>query len=158
MRIVALNDTLLADVEQLMALGEPYVRARTSSDYWLYSALFSTTCPVAVIDGRVVGAVVAMRSQDDPGDIYVQDVMTHPEHRGQGIAQALLQSVIDQATAWQCHRIYLTSEPDNRAAATTWAKLGFTNLPGDQVIDGIQVISNFKGPGKDRAVYQLTLP
>ena len=157
MRLVALNDTLISDVEQLMALGEPYVRARTSSDYWLYSALFSTTCPVAILDERVVGAIIAMRSQDDPGDIYVQDVMTHPDHRGQGIAAALLQSVADQAAEWQCRRIYLTSEPDNHAATMTWHKLGFTNIPGDHVVDGVQVISNFKGPGKDRAVYQLAL-
>jgi GNAT superfamily N-acetyltransferase len=158
MHIVALNDTLIADVEQLMALGEPYVRARTSSDYWLYSALFSTTCPVAILDNRVVGAIIAMRSQDDPGDVYVQDVMTHPDHRGQGVAAALLQSVTEQATAWQCRRIYLTSEPDNHAAAMTWHKFGFTNMPCDQVVDGVHVISNFKGPGKDRAVYQLALP
>jgi GNAT superfamily N-acetyltransferase len=157
MRIVALNDALISDVEQLMALGEPFVRARTSSDYWLYSALFSTTCPVAIIDERVVGAIIAMRSQDDPEDVYIQDVMTHPDHRGQGIAAALLQSVTIQANVWQCRRIYLTSEPDNHAAAMTWHKVGFTNIPGDHVVDGVQVISNFKGRGKDRAVYELLL-
>ncbi|MCY1141476.1 GNAT family N-acetyltransferase [Actinoplanes sp. Pm04-4] len=157
MRIVALNDALISDVEDLMALGEPYVRARTSSDYWLYSALFSTTCPVALTDDRVVGAIIAMRSQDDPRDVYIQDVMTDPAHRGQGIAAALLQSITVQANVWQCRRIYLTSEPDNHAAAMAWHKVGFINIPGDHVVDGVQVISNFKGRGKDRAVYELTL-
>jgi hypothetical protein len=78
MRIVALNDEVLAAVEELMGQGEPYVRARTSSDYWLYRMLFSTTCPVALDDGNVVGVIIAMRSQDDPGDIYVQDVLVFP--------------------------------------------------------------------------------
>jgi GNAT superfamily N-acetyltransferase len=157
MHIVALNDELLGRVEQLMAMGEPYVRARTSSDYWLYGALFSSTCPVAIVDEEVVGAVVAMRSQDAPDDIYVQDVMTHPDHRGEGIAQALLRFVIDRGRRWGCQRIYLTSEADNSVAAATWQSLGFDNVPGDKTANGVQIISDFKGPGKDRAVYQLEL-
>jgi ribosomal protein S18 acetylase RimI-like enzyme len=148
MRIVALNDKLIGAVEQLMAMGEPYVRARTSSDYWLYGTLFSSTCPVAVADEEVVGAIVAMRSQDDPGDIYVQDVVTHPDHRGEGIAQVLLRSVIDQGCRWGCQRIYLTSEADNSAAAATWRSLDFYNVPGDKTVDGVQVTSDFKGPAK----------
>lgn len=33
--------------------------------------------------------------------------------------------------------------------------MGFSNVPGDQVINGVCVITNYKGPGKDRVVYQL---
>jgi ribosomal protein S18 acetylase RimI-like enzyme len=157
MRIVALNDEVLAAVEELMAQGEPYVRARTSSDYWLYQTLFSTTCPVALDDGNVVGVVIAMRSQDDPDDVYVQDVMVHRRHRRRGIASALLRQVIDQAARWKCRRIYLTSEPQNSAAAATWQRLGFRNIAGDKELNGVQVISGYKGPGKDRAVFQLDL-
>lgn len=78
MRIIAVNDEVLAAVEQLMAQGDPYVRARTGSDYWLYRQLFSSTCPVALDGGDVVGVVIAMRSQDHPDEVYVQDVMVFP--------------------------------------------------------------------------------
>ncbi|MEV0136777.1 hypothetical protein AB0H83_51180 [Dactylosporangium sp. NPDC050688] len=78
MLIVPMRVDMIDDVERLMGLGSPYVRARGSSDYWLYATLFSATCPVAVDDGVLVGAVVAMRSQDNPGDVYVQDVMVFP--------------------------------------------------------------------------------
>lgn len=140
-----------------MSLGSPFVTVRTRSDYWLYATLFSSTCPVAVEHGRLVGAAIAMRSQQDPGDVYLQDIVVHPQHRRQGIARALLTVVAAQAGRWGCTRIYLTCEPHNEAAVRTWERMGLRNLPGDTSVHGVQVISNFKGPGKHRAVYQLDL-
>lgn len=156
--IISLNVRLIDSLTQLMRAGGPYITVRTRSDYWLYATLFSSSCPVAVTaDGSLVGAVIAMRSQDDPGDLYVQDVLVDPRHRGRGIAQALLRVVVGHARQWNCRRIYLTSEPGNHAAARTWHALGFRNLPGEHLVDGVHVIADFKGPGRDRAVYQLDL-
>ncbi len=31
------------------------------------------------------------------------------------------------------------------------------NVPGDQVVNGVSVTADFKGPGRDRAVYRLDL-
>jgi GNAT superfamily N-acetyltransferase len=132
MIVRTLGQEYVPQVYDLMALGEPYIRVRTHSDYWLYAHLFSSTCPIAVVDGRVIGAVIAFRSQDDPSDVYVQDVMTHPDQRGQGVTRALITAVADRATRWGCDRLYLTSEPDNRPAHTAWLSLGFVNLPGQR--------------------------
>jgi hypothetical protein len=55
-------------------------------------------------------------------------------------------------------RIYLTSEPANTAAHATWTSLGFVNLAGDFTVNDVAVTRDFKGPGKDRAVYQLQIP
>lgn len=147
----------VAAVEHLIAMSGPYVSPRTASDYWLYAELFSATCPVGFNDQELTGVVIAFRSQNKPDDVYVQDVVTHPGHRRRGIARALLDSVRQQATTWGCRRLYLTSEPDNHAARATWPSLGFTNIPGDHTIDGVSVISNYKGPGKHRAVYELVI-
>jgi GNAT superfamily N-acetyltransferase len=157
--VTPLKPEHISEVHQLMELGEPYIWARTLSDYWLYAKLFSSTCPIAIGDDNtiVIGAVIAFRSQDNPGDVYVQDVMTHPQHRRQGIARALLQSVRSQAEKWNCERLYLTSEPANQAAHASWTDLGFVNVPGDHEINGISIITDFKGPGRSRAVYQLSL-
>ncbi|HET9254408.1 MAG TPA: GNAT family N-acetyltransferase [Pseudonocardiaceae bacterium] len=156
MIITPLRAPLIPAVEQLIGLGAPYVRLRTESDYWLYAELFSSSCPVA-IDNEVIGVVIAFRSQDKPGDVYVQDVMTDPVRRRCGIARSLMGAIQKQASAWGCERLYLTSEPENTAAHRTWLSLGFSNVPGDHTIDGVSVISHYKGPGKDRAVYELNL-
>ncbi|ATL72244.1 GNAT family N-acetyltransferase [Nocardia terpenica] len=141
-----------------MELGEPYIRARGLSDYWLCASLFSSTCPIALDDeGTITGAVIAFRSQDNPTDVYVQDVMIHPQHRRRGITRMLLHSVRSQAEKWDCRRMYLTSEPDNYAAHATWTALGFANVPGDHEINGVSIITDFKGPGRSRAVYELLL-
>ncbi|MFF0494287.1 GNAT family N-acetyltransferase [Nocardia sp. NPDC004068] len=158
MIITPLQTAHIDEVHHLMELGEPFIRARGLSDYWLYAALFSSTCPVALgHDGTITGAVIAFRSQDDPADVYVQDVMIHPAHRRRGITRALLRSVQTQAEKWDCARLYLTSEPENEAAHASWTALGFTNLPGDHQVDGIWVTTDFKGPGRSRAVYELRL-
>lgn len=81
MKISPLRTDLIPSVITLMELGEPYIRTRAYSDYWAYAELFSTTCLVAHTSNDIVGAVIAFRSQDNPADIYVQDVMTHPDHR-----------------------------------------------------------------------------
>jgi hypothetical protein len=67
----------------------------------------------------------------------------------------LLAHIQRQAVAWGCKRLYLTSEPDNTAAHATWLSFGFTNVEGDLSEHGVSVVSNFKGPGKHRAVYEL---
>jgi GNAT superfamily N-acetyltransferase len=157
MKITPLRVDLIPQILELMDLGAPYVKARTASDYWLYATLFSSTCPTALIDDELAGAVIAFRSQDAPNEVYIQDVMTHPDYRRGGIAQALIGHVRDQAIAWNCIRIYLTSEPENTAAQAAWESMGFSNAGGDRIVNGVPVITNFKGPGKDRAVYQLSI-
>lgn len=158
MTVTPLPPERIGEVLRLMELGEPYISARTLSDYWLYATLFSSTCPIAIDDDNTIaGVAIAFRSQDDPADIYVQDVMTHPDHRRRGITRALLQSVRSQAEKWGCQRLYLTSDPENQAAHASWTALGFANVPGDHAINGVSVVTDFKGPGRSRAVYQLTL-
>ncbi|MEV6927102.1 GNAT family N-acetyltransferase [Dactylosporangium sp. NPDC051485] len=158
MLITPLCADLIDQVADLMRLGEPYVTVRDHSDYWLYSALFASTCPVAVDDGTVTGAVIAMRSQDQPADVYVQDAVVHPDHRRGGVATTLVASIAAQAHVWGCRRLFLTCAPGNTVALTARQQLGFRNLPGDATVDGVHVISSFKGPGRDRAVFQLDLP
>jgi Acetyltransferases len=157
MRVEPLQQHMIPELLQLMKLGTPYIRPRTYSDYWLYAQLFSSTCPVALVNDKIAGSVIAFRSQDNPDDIYVQDVITHPDQRRQGVARSLLDAVKKQGRGWGCLRLYLTSEPDNVAAHETWTTLGFDNVPGDQQIGDISVTTDYKGPGRSRAIYQLKL-
>jgi ribosomal protein S18 acetylase RimI-like enzyme len=107
-----------------------------------------------LIEDNVAGAAIAFRSQDDPDDVYIQDVMTAPEFRRQGVARTLLTHIHDQAALWGATRIYLTSEPENKPAQAVWEKQGYVNRRGDFVVGGTWVVRDFKGPGKHRAVYE----
>ena len=131
MLITPLTVELAPAVEQLVELGRPWLTPRTPSDYWLYATLFSTTCPVAVIDGLPAASITAFRSQDNPEEVYVQDVITHPDRRRQGLTRALMHHITQQARAWGCRRLYLTSEPHNTRAHAAWLRLGFENVRGD---------------------------
>ena len=158
MNVIPLRLERIGEVQELMDLGGPHLQARTLSDYWLYATLFSSTCPLAIDDdGTVIGAVMAFRSQDEPSDVYIQDVIAHPRHRRRGITRELLRSVRSQAEVWGCRRLYLTSEPGNEVAHASWAALGFVNVSGDREVDGVSVITDFKGRGRSRAVYELLL-
>jgi GNAT superfamily N-acetyltransferase len=157
MNIVPLDISLVPGTMALLAMGDPFVRVRSESDYWLYSQLFSSSCPMMVEGGSVIGVVLAFRSQDTPDEIYVQDVMVHPQHRRRGIARALLDGLVVRAETWGCKRIYLTSEAENSAAHQAWTVMGFVNVPGDRKQGGVWIISDYKGPGKDRAVYERSI-
>ncbi|MFX0573086.1 GNAT family N-acetyltransferase [Nocardia nepalensis] len=156
MIVQPLRQQQIPDVISLMALGGPYITARTSSDYWLYATLFSSTCLVAVVDSQLVGVVIGFRSQDDSNELYIQDVMVHPNYQRQGVVRRLLNELLGRAKVMDCRRVYLTSDPGNRAAHEAWIALGFRNVSGDGVVDGISVITDFKGQGKTRAIYEYS--
>ncbi|MFI7121966.1 GNAT family N-acetyltransferase [Amycolatopsis sp. NPDC049868] len=157
MNITPLTQNDIPDVISLMQLGAPYISPRTPSDYWLYATLFSSTCPLAWAGEQLAGAIMAFRSQDNPDDLYLQDVITHPDHRRAGVTTTLLNHVRDRGRVLGARRLYLTSEPDNTAAHATWTRRGFTNIRGDHTINGVSLISNYKGPGKHRAVYEQVI-
>jgi GNAT superfamily N-acetyltransferase len=157
MELSTLSKEHIPALTQLMEQGDPYVRVRGESDYWLYSELFADTCPIMIEDGQVIGAVLAFHSQVNSSDTYIQDVMVHPDHRRKGIASKLITVLSDRARDAGRTLIYLTSEPDNTAAHETWTRLGFQNRPGTRKVGAIEIIENFKGVGKDRAVYDLDL-
>lgn len=156
--ILPLDRAAPAELRDLAAQCAPYVAARSESDYWLYAALFSNTCFEARRDNALVGMLIAMRSQLDAQDeIYIQDVAVHPTARRVGIATQLLDYIVEKAHALNCKRIWLTSEADNTAAASTWQKKGFTNPKADYQEHGLWVTRDLKGPGKDRVVFALNL-
>jgi ribosomal protein S18 acetylase RimI-like enzyme len=157
MQLVQLRGEHIPALMRLMEQGAPFIRVRSESDYWLYSELFADSCPVMIKDGQVIGAALAFHSQTNSTDTYIQDVMVHPASRRKGVASDLVTHLAVSARAADRTLIYLTSEPGNTAAHETWTRLGFKNRPGNRQDGGVDIIEDFKGPGKDRAVYDLKL-
>jgi hypothetical protein len=67
---------------------------------------------------------------------------------------AIMETVSPPAGVW-AHPTTVETRKHRRHA--TWNALGFTNIPEDHTINGISVITDFKGLGRSRAVYELLL-
>lgn len=80
---------------------------------------------VADVDGEVVGHAVTSIA----GDIAeLQRIAVAPGHRRQGIAAALLASVVDVARRTDADRLLLEVREDNRGALSFYADQGFVEI------------------------------
>ena len=85
----------------------------------------TVTYLVAEVDGEVVGHAVTSCA----GDIAeLQRIAVAPDHRRQGIAAALLASVVDTARRTEADRLLLEVREDNRAALAFYADQGFVDI------------------------------
>lgn len=85
---------------------------------------------VAEIDGAIVGYTYARHEPRNWNDLIdehgkIHDVFVHPDHRGRGIARALLTAACDQLRARGCERLMLSTATANQAAQKLFAALGF---------------------------------
>jgi GNAT superfamily N-acetyltransferase len=135
----------IQQIAALMGEGRPWLPA--STDYWLWRECFATTSFIASSGGDLAGGVLACVNQTRPEELYVDQVAVHPQWRGRGVAQRLFDALEQAARAHRCSRIWLSTDPAN-PATRTWPRLGFTALP---------VRRDFKGPGKDRALFEKRL-
>lgn len=108
-----------------------------------YGPLVAELCPLVITSGRLVvtnGYVVATVMTvaqapwpDTPAGLFVIEVITHPQHRRRGLAQAGLRWVAARAQKQGFGTVALRVEAENSAALALYRKLGFRDwLPGDQ--------------------------
>lgn len=68
--------------------------------------------------------LAAMDDECAEGDLYIDSLAVHPDFRGQGIAQALLQRVVEHAREEGLLPTLLV-DPDNPKAKVLYEKMGF---------------------------------
>ena len=83
---------------------------------------------VAVEDGRV-GVHAKLLKKEDSGWIF--NVAAHPEFRGRGIAQDLLEELTRRASAMGIARLLAHVRADNRRARRAYEKAGFRSVGQD---------------------------
>lgn len=92
---------------------------------------------VAVLDGRVVGAVTLApygsewAEAAEPGDAVIRMLAVHPDVRGAGTGEALVRACIDLARENGCRLIRLSTEPTMTVAHRLYERLGFQRTPAD---------------------------
>jgi GNAT superfamily N-acetyltransferase len=109
-------------------------------------------------DGEFVGAATMMVSLEDGATSLEFDLMPHPEHWGEGIEEALLGAIEDEARAlgrsvvqtWTLHR---PDEPGERLASPT----GFGSIPGHDRQTQFMLRNGFSFEQAERnSVFDLT--
>jgi GNAT superfamily N-acetyltransferase len=84
-------------------------------------------CAVIEIDGKWVACGLGVQEGAWFG---LFDIVTHPEHRRQGLSTALIAAMLDWARAQGARRSYLQVMESNQPALGLYAKLGYMDRYG----------------------------
>ena len=99
------------DPAQARAERDRYIRASNRSAFVVHCAGDAPiACGSIAIEGTLAG---------------IFGMVTHPEHRGRGIASAIVAKLLDDARAAGAETAYLQVEADNTAARHAYSKFGF---------------------------------
>ena len=142
MNVLPLSSVALDAIAAVMRTGRPWLPEHT--DFWLWRECFGDTSFIALDGARAAGGVLACVNQARPGDLYVDQVAVDPAWRGRGVTKLLLDCVEAEARKRGCTRLWLSTDPVN-PAIRAWPPLGFIEL-------GVR--RDFKGPGKDRTLFE----
>lgn len=154
MRIVTFAEIEIPQIAEVMAYGRPWLPE--GSDYWFFRQFHGKTSFAASIDEMLVGAIIACVDTDHPPRLYIDQVAVHASFRGKGVVQGLFQAAEARGRELGCAIAWLSTDPRN-PAVRVWPRLGYENCPGDCTDGGLTIQTNFKGPGKNRALFQKAL-
>ena len=121
-------------IETMTAAHVPYVAALEAicfSDPWSEKSVAGELTNklsfwLVALDGdRVVGYV---GSQTVMGETDMMNVAVHPDYRRRGVAQALVETLVEALKGMQSHCLTLEVRASNSGAIALYEKLGFTQV------------------------------
>jgi ribosomal protein S18 acetylase RimI-like enzyme len=145
MKVLPLAAVELDVIAAVMRTGRPWLPDGT--DCWLWRECFGDTSFVAQEGAAAAGGLLACMHQRRRDELYIDQVAVDPAWRGRGITKLLFDAAEEAARRRGCRRVWLSTDPAN-PAVRAWPALGFQSV-------GIQ--KDFKGPGKDRAIFEKRL-
>jgi N-acetylglutamate synthase-like GNAT family acetyltransferase len=133
---VEIRDAVNGDAEALAPLMEQLVHRPTTPEQ-IRSRLrrLATTgidrVLVAEVEGRVVGVAgvtYAWLFHADAPAARLMSIVVDESCRGQGLGRRLVEASIEQARAWNCDRLELTSRLERAEAHSFYESVGFTHV------------------------------
>lgn len=143
------------DAEAALVFGHPWTGHR--ADAWLLRRWFGRSSFVAFDGAQPAGIALAMPDAEQPHALYIDQVAVSFEHRGRGLARALL----DRCEAWARQQgmasLWLTVDAAN-PAVDCWRRLGFLAVPSGEAGGGGPLHRDYKGRGRDRILFRRAVP
>lgn len=107
--------------------------------------------------GAIQGFLVGFRSQTTPTEAYIHFVGIDPRFRGQGIGRHLYQHFFEVVSNLGCTEVHCITSPVNKGSIAFHTSMGFEILPGNAVVDGVAVTTNYDGLGGSRVLFRRAL-
>lgn len=114
------------------------------------SFVFETEC-------EIIGFLIGFYSQTNPEEAYIHLIGIHPEHRKRGIAKKLYETFFNEVAQRDVHRVLSITSPINEQSIHFHKKLEFEIIPGDKIINGVTVHTNYDSQGNDRVLFVRNL-
>ena len=111
----------------------------------------------APVDGLLVAFLVGFVSQTNPAQAYIHFVGVHPGYRAQGLGRLLYEHFFEVVWGLGCREVEAITSPVNQGSIAFHRSLGFEILPGDAEVDGVEVFSDYAGPGQPRVLFRRDL-
>lgn len=122
-RLDAFTDSHIADLRTLY-LHAGWISAQEDPTSWMTQLPHRSTCfAVVMIEGHIVAS--GRTISDGMSDGYIQDVVTHPDHRKHGYASQIIQLLLRDLQRRNVDWIGLIAEPGSEAL---YQRLGFAPL------------------------------
>jgi phosphoribosylamine--glycine ligase len=122
---------------------------------------FGRTCWVAEIGGEIVGWLMGLGRNDDPGCWFLWQIGVRPSAQRRGVAKRLLRHAEAELVASGYERIEVTVAPDNRSSLALFRSAGYgtCRIDGSSLtVDGETVAAHHYGPGRHFVLLEKTLP
>lgn len=88
----------------------------------------SGALPLVIRDQETGQVLAFLCYQQLPDQLEVLNLATHPDHRRQGLARQLMQSLINEAQQTGCHQLLLELRTTNKPAMKLYQSLGFNQV------------------------------
>ncbi len=105
-----------ASLHELIRLSPP-LDLNSCYAYLLQGLHFADTCVVACSGNTFAGYVSGYIPPGHPDTLFIWQVAVSPRHRGRGLAQAMLQHLLDRPSCRDVRWLETTVAPDNTASA-----------------------------------------
>ncbi|MDQ0205363.1 GNAT family N-acetyltransferase [Alkalicoccobacillus murimartini] len=118
---------------------------------------FTETSFIVEENEKMIGFLIGFLSQTNATEAYIHFVGVHPNFRKKQIGSTLYRTFFDYVHEEGRKTIRCITSLENKLSITYHQHMGFEIEPGNKVVDGIEVVANYDGPGKDRVRFVKNL-